>query len=132
MDIKVYLNEDQIPFRFLATLLIQFISMILDRALYLRRSIRRKLAFHLVSIIVIHIWFYLYIRLFGESCQWPPLLFYFIKCIYFLLSAYQIRCGYPTHVSGNFSTNGFTKLHRFTFELYAIEFFLANFLFTLC
>lgn len=118
MDIKVYMNEDQIPFRFLATLLIQFVSMIVDRALYLRRSIRRKLAFHLVSVVVIHIWFFNYLRIFGQAYQWPPLLFYFFKCIYFLLSAYQIRCGYPNHVSGNCCTNGFTKMHRFTFELY--------------
>lgn len=101
--------------------------MIIDRALYLRRSIRRKLVFHLVSIIVIHIWFYNYLRIFGQAYQWPPLLFYFFKCIYLLLSAYQIRCGYPNHVSGNCCTNGFTKMHRFTFELWVCTMFIHIF-----
>ncbi|CAG2060849.1 unnamed protein product [Timema podura] len=31
----------------------------------------------------------------------PPQIWYMFKCMYFLLSAYQIRCGYPTRIIGN-------------------------------
>lgn len=92
--------------------------MIIDRALYLRRSVRRKLLFHLISVTVIHIWLFNYMNSFNEASSWPPLLFYFIKCIYFLFSAYQIRCGYPNRISGNFATSGFTTINCRIFELY--------------
>jgi len=31
----------------------------------------------------------------------PPQMWYMVKCFYLLLSAYQIRRGYPAHVLGN-------------------------------
>lgn len=92
--------------------------MVIDRALYLRRSVKRKLMFHLISVAAIHIWLFNYMNSFNETSSWPPLLFYFIKCIYFLFSAYQIRCGYPNRISGNFATSGFTTIHCRIFELY--------------
>lgn len=43
-------------------------------------------------------------------------LWYFFKCIYFALSAYQIRCGYPTRILGNFLTKKFNHLNLFLFQ----------------
>lgn len=78
--------------------------------------------FHVASVIAVHIWQFHFMRLFynrpTHAATWPPMLFYFIKCIYFLLSAYQIRCGYPKRVSGNFANNGFSIMHWRVFELY--------------
>ena len=36
-------------------------------------------------------------------------LFYFIKCVYFCLSAYQIRSSYPTRFPNNFLTNKYVN-----------------------
>lgn len=120
--VQNYLNEDQIPFRFLLTLLVQFVSLIIDRALYLRRNMKGKILFHIASVIAVHIWQFRFMRLFHErpshTVTWPPMLFYFIKCVYFLLSAYQIRCGYPKRVSGNFASNGFALMNWRVFQLY--------------
>lgn len=41
---------------------------------------------------------------------------YFVKCIYFGLSAYQIRCGYPTRVLGNFLTKSYNYVNLFLFQ----------------
>lgn len=43
-------------------------------------------------------------------------LWYFVKCIYFALSAYQIRCGYPTRILGNFLTKRHNHLNLFLFQ----------------
>lgn len=43
-------------------------------------------------------------------------LWYFVKCIYFALSAYQIRCGYPTRILGNFLTKKYNHLNLFLFQ----------------
>lgn len=101
-------------------LLIQFVLLIVDRALYLRRNMNGKIIFHVISVVAVHCWqfFQLYHESPMHSVNWPPMLFYFIKCIYFLLSSYQIRCGYPKQVSGNFTNNRFTLLHRRVFQLY--------------
>jgi hypothetical protein len=39
-------------------LLIQFILIIIDRALYLRRNVRGKLFFQLLQVIGVHIWLF--------------------------------------------------------------------------
>lgn len=43
-------------------------------------------------------------------------LWYFVKCVYFGLSAYQIRCGYPTRILGNFLTKKYNHLNLFLFQ----------------
>lgn len=43
-------------------------------------------------------------------------LWYFVKCIYFGLSAYQIKCGYPNRILGNFLTKNFNYLNLFLFQ----------------
>lgn len=43
-------------------------------------------------------------------------LWYFVKCVYFGLSAYQIRSGYPTRVLGNFLTKSHNYLNLFLFQ----------------
>lgn len=48
----------QVPVAFLVILLIQFVLIIIDRALYLRRNVRGKLFFQLFQVIVVHIWLF--------------------------------------------------------------------------
>lgn len=45
-------------------------------------------------------------------------LWYFVKCIYFGLSAYQIKCGYPNRILGNFLTKNYNYLNLFLFQGY--------------
>jgi hypothetical protein len=42
--------------------------------------------------------------------------YYFVKCIYFLLSAYQIRCGYPTRILGNVLCKKYNYLNMILFK----------------
>lgn len=76
---------------------------------------------------LIHMWMFFALpaisqKSFAETV--PPKLWYFTKCIYFLLSAYQIRCGYPTRILGNFFTKKYNYLNYFLFKGYMIVPFL--------
>lgn len=48
----------------------------------------------------------------------PPQLYYIVKCFYLLLSAYQIRCGYPTRILGNFLCKGYNYVNMFLFKAF--------------
>lgn len=43
-------------------------------------------------------------------------MYYMVKCFYLLLSAYQIRCGYPTRISGYFLCKGYNYVNMFLFK----------------
>ncbi|CAI9536455.1 unnamed protein product, partial [Staurois parvus] len=103
-DITSSLSEDQVPEAFLVMVLIQFGTMVVDRALYLRKTVMGKVIFQVILVFGIHFWMFFILpgvteRKFSQNTV--AQLWYFVKCIYFGLSAYQIRCGYPTRVLGN-------------------------------
>ncbi|KAM9061226.1 piezo-type mechanosensitive ion channel component 2-like [Sarcophilus harrisii] len=97
-DLSETLSEDQVPEAFLAMILIQYGSMIVDRAIYLRKNMFGKCMFQVVLVIGVHFWLFFILpgvtkRRF--SLNYVAQIWYLVKCIYFGLSAYQIKCGYP-------------------------------------
>uniref|UniRef100_A0A671LFL7 Uncharacterized protein n=1 Tax=Sinocyclocheilus anshuiensis TaxID=1608454 RepID=A0A671LFL7_9TELE len=91
-DIASSLSEDQVPEAFLVMLLIQFSTMIIDRALYLRKSILGKLIFQVILVFGIHLWMFFILpavteRMFNHNSV--AQLWYFFKCIYFTLSKFN-------------------------------------------
>lgn len=47
----------------------------------------------------------------------PPQMWYMVKCFYLLLSAYQIRSGYPTRILGNFLCKSYNYINMFLFKV---------------
>uniref|UniRef100_A0A3P9CR04 Piezo type mechanosensitive ion channel component 1 (Er blood group) n=1 Tax=Maylandia zebra TaxID=106582 RepID=A0A3P9CR04_9CICH len=128
-DIASTLSEDQVPEAFLVMLLIQFSTMIIDRALYLRKAVTGKLIFQVILVFGIHLWMFFILpavteRMFNQN--FVAQLWYFVKCIYFGLSAYQIRCGYPTCILGNFLTKKYNHLNLFLFQGFRLVPFLVE------
>uniref|UniRef100_A0AAQ6A8X3 Piezo-type mechanosensitive ion channel component n=1 Tax=Amphiprion ocellaris TaxID=80972 RepID=A0AAQ6A8X3_AMPOC len=128
-DIASTLSEDQVPEAFLVMLLIQFSTMIIDRALYLRKAVLGKLIFQVTLVFGIHFWMFFILpavteRMFNQN--FVAQLWYFVKCIYFGLSAYQIRCGYPTRILGNFLTKKYNHLNLFLFQGFRLVPFLVE------
>ncbi|KAF3696681.1 Piezo-type mechanosensitive ion channel component 2 Protein FAM38B [Channa argus] len=128
-DITESLSEDQVPEAFLVMLLMQFGTMIVDRALYLKKSLLGKCVFQVVLVFGIHFWMFFILpgvteRRFNRN----PVaqLWYFVKCIYFGLSAYQIKCGYPNRILGNFLTKHFNYLNLFLFQGFRLVPFLTE------
>ncbi|XP_048018925.1 piezo-type mechanosensitive ion channel component 2 isoform X5 [Megalobrama amblycephala] len=128
-DITSSLSEDQVPGPFLVMVLIQFSTMVVDRALYLRKTVTGKVIFQVVLVFGIHFWMFFILpaiteRRFGQNTI--AQLWYFVKCIYFGLSAYQIRCGYPTRILGNFLTKSYNYLNLFLFQGFRLIPFLTE------
>ncbi|NXC61910.1 PIEZ1 protein, partial [Aleadryas rufinucha] len=128
-DITSSLSENQVPQAFLVMVLFQFSTMVIDRALYLRKTVLGKLIFQVILVFGIHIWMFFILpavtqRLF--SLNSVAQLWYFVKCIYFGLSAYQIRCGYPTRILGNFLTKKYNHLNLFLFQGFRLVPFLVE------
>ncbi|XP_018096993.1 piezo-type mechanosensitive ion channel component 1 isoform X2 [Xenopus laevis] len=128
-DIASSLSDDQVPEAFLVMVLIQFSTMVIDRALYLRKTVLGKLIFQVILVIGIHVWMFFILpavteRMFNQNTV--AQLWYFVKCIYFALSAYQIRCGYPTRILGNFLTKKYNHLNLFLFQGFRMVPFLVE------
>ncbi|XP_077542526.1 piezo type mechanosensitive ion channel component isoform X4 [Haemaphysalis longicornis] len=124
-----YFQKNEVPVPFLIMLLAQFALIVIDRALYLRKYILGKLIFQVFIVFVIHIWMFFVLpgisqRSFVEEKNLPPKLWYFIKCIYLILSAYQIRSGYPTRILGNFFCKKYNYINYFLFKGYMLIPFL--------
>ncbi|KAG9475071.1 hypothetical protein GDO78_003496 [Eleutherodactylus coqui] len=128
-DITSSLSDDQVPEAFLVMLLIQFSTMVIDRALYLRKTVLGKLIFQVILVIGIHVWMFFILPAVTErmfSLNTVAQLWYFVKCIYFALSAYQIRCGYPTRILGNFLTKKYNHVNLFLFQGFRLVPFLVE------
>ncbi|XP_076372668.1 piezo-type mechanosensitive ion channel component-like isoform X2 [Tachypleus tridentatus] len=124
-----YFEENKVPIPFLIMLIAQFALIVIDRALYLRKYILGKLFFQIVLVFIVHIWMFFILpavteREFTSPNTLPPKLWYFIKCVYLLLSAYQIRSGYPTRILGNFFCKKYNYVNFFLFKGYMLIPFL--------
>ncbi|XP_054723460.1 LOW QUALITY PROTEIN: piezo-type mechanosensitive ion channel component 2-like [Uloborus diversus] len=124
-----YFEENKVPIPFLIMLIAQFATIVTDRALYLRKYILGKLIFQVISVFVVHMWMFFILpaitsRDFVSTGNLPPKMWYFFKCIYLLLSAHQIRSGYPTRILGNFFCKKYNYANLFLFKGYMIIPFL--------
>lgn len=51
---------------------------------------------------------------------------YFVKCIYLLISAWQIRNGYPTLCAGNLITHAYGLANMIFFKMLAFHIFMTQ------
>ncbi|XP_065226860.1 piezo-type mechanosensitive ion channel component isoform X3 [Planococcus citri] len=118
-----YIEENKIPFAFLAMLILQFALIVIDRWLYLSKYISGKLVFQYLLVVGVHIWMFFILPAVTErqfNANLPPRLWYLIKCCYLLLSAYQIRSGYPTRILGNFLCKNYNLVNMVLFKIFMI------------
>ncbi|KAL4234818.1 hypothetical protein ACF0H5_006459 [Mactra antiquata] len=127
-DVTSYISENRVPVLFLIMLLAQFVLIVIDRALYLRKNVLGKFIFQILLVVVLHIWLFFILPYSTQKPfidNKPVQLWYFIKCVYFALSAYQIRSAYPTKILGNFLTKKYNYVNLFLFKGFlAIPFLL--------
>ncbi|XP_076321438.1 LOW QUALITY PROTEIN: piezo-type mechanosensitive ion channel component 2-like [Tachypleus tridentatus] len=124
-----YVEENKIPIPFLIMLVAQFALIIIDRALYLRKNVLGKLIFQIILVFIIHIWMFFILpavteREFTSPTRLPPKLWYFVKCVYLLISAYQLRSGYPTRILGVVFCKNYNYINYFLFKGYMMIPFL--------
>lgn len=113
------IKDNKVPYSFLVMFLIQFILMIVDRALYLRKNRVGKFLFQLALVLFVHVWVFFvlpYITKLPFVANRPVQIWYLVKCIYFGFSSRQIRCGYPTRILGNFLTKSYSYVNLVLFK----------------
>uniref|UniRef100_A0A673BLE2 Uncharacterized protein n=1 Tax=Sphaeramia orbicularis TaxID=375764 RepID=A0A673BLE2_9TELE len=116
-DITSSLSEDQVPGPFLVMVLIQFGTMVVDRALYLRKSVMGKVIFQVILVFGIHFWMFFILPGVTDmrfSDNTVAQMWYFI------------RCGYPTRVLGNFLTKSYNYVNLFLFQGFRLVPFLTE------
>lgn len=113
------MQTNRVPLPWVLMLIFLLILIIVDRGLYLRKAVTLKLIFQHLLVLLVHVYIFFVLPSFSDKSTDfllsphlnPPLspprsvqentvaqLFYVVKCIYFLLSAWQIRNGYPSQV----------------------------------
>ncbi|XP_031343893.1 piezo-type mechanosensitive ion channel component isoform X3 [Photinus pyralis] len=120
-NVSDYLTENRIPVLFLVMLILQFLVIIVDRAIFLRKHLLAKVAFQFLQIVFLHIWLFILYPLITDrvfNSVLAPQIYYMVKCFYLLLSAYQIRSGYPTRVLGNFICRGYNYFNLFMYKAF--------------
>ncbi|KAK9510545.1 hypothetical protein O3M35_005299 [Rhynocoris fuscipes] len=119
--VSQYFEENKVPIAFLVMLILQFGLIIIDRTLYLRKFILGKIIFQFVLVVGIHIWMFFVLPAVTDrqfNAALPPQMWYMVKCFYLLLSAYQIRCGYPSRIFGNFLCKSYNYINMFLFKVF--------------
>ncbi|TGZ63042.1 hypothetical protein CRM22_007115 [Opisthorchis felineus] len=122
-----FIRSNRVPFPFVCMLLVQFIFIIIDRGLFLRKQVLGKFIFQILHVLLIHGWLFFILPHITKSpftAGFAPQLLYLIKCVYFSLSAYQIRSGYPLRILGNFLTKKYNYINLILFKGYLIVPFL--------
>ncbi|KAK2175434.1 hypothetical protein NP493_733g01001 [Ridgeia piscesae] len=128
-DVTSAIKENRVPSAFLVMLLSLFIFMLVDRVIYLRRLVFGKLILQVMLVIGAHVWMFFILpsvtnRPFSKNVT--AQLWYFFKCLYFGLSAYQIRCRYPARILGNFLTKKYNYTNLFFFKIFQITPFMLE------
>ncbi|XP_074617953.1 piezo-type mechanosensitive ion channel component 1-like isoform X1 [Acropora palmata] len=122
------IEQNVVPKTFLYMLLSQFFLIVIDRFLYLRKFVIAKLVYTALLVILFHIFMFFIVPLVTQRpfiSNVPAIFMYIFKCMYFGLSAYQVRCGYPTRILGNFLTKSYTLTSGILFQGFqAIPFLL--------
>ncbi|XP_025418827.1 piezo-type mechanosensitive ion channel component-like isoform X7 [Sipha flava] len=121
--VSQYFEENKVPVPFLIMLTLQFALITVDRLLYLRKYILGKILFQFVLIIGSHIWMFFILPGVTErqfNAVIPPQVWYMVKCFYLLLSAYQIRSGYPTRILGNVLCKNYNYINMILFKLFML------------
>ncbi|GAM18094.1 hypothetical protein SAMD00019534_012690 [Acytostelium subglobosum LB1] len=122
-DITQFLAQNVIPRQFIAILLIQFSLIILDRIIYLYRSVIAKYILQVILTVIYTVFLLFYFpdliqKPFDFRFAWTLCIFYILKCLYLYYSALQICYGYPILVGSRFLMDGHSAFHNIGFSVY--------------
>eukprot|EP00002_Diphylleia_rotans_P029364 TRINITY_DN5977_c0_g1_i3.p1 TRINITY_DN5977_c0_g1~~TRINITY_DN5977_c0_g1_i3.p1 ORF type:complete len:2290 (+),score=357.80 TRINITY_DN5977_c0_g1_i3:108-6977(+) len=115
------ISSNTISGEFVAVLIMQFVLIIIDRYIYIKRSIRMKFVLFVVHTVAIH-WLLLYSvpmsAQLGYEDNKPLVALYVLELFYIIISGLQVYYGYPYYTRGQFLTRHYGRLAQQTFTLY--------------
>lgn len=123
------IRENHVPQQCFYILLFLFVCILLDRAVYLRKSKLGKIIVQYILVIIMHFavfFVFPYTTRLDFYNNRMVMFIYLSKCFYFLFSAEQIRGKYPTRILQNFLTTGYGYFNLFTFMIYRLLPFIVE------
>uniref|UniRef100_A0A5S6R6C3 Piezo-type mechanosensitive ion channel component n=1 Tax=Trichuris muris TaxID=70415 RepID=A0A5S6R6C3_TRIMR len=120
-DVMADIQSNKVPLPYVVILIILMLLMVIDRAIYLRKSVIAKLCFQYFLVLGTHVWiFFILPAITGRvsTKNVPAMLWYLVKSVYLLISAVQIRNGYPSRSLSNFLTKHYSFLSYCLFTGY--------------
>ncbi|VDM85090.1 unnamed protein product, partial [Strongylus vulgaris] len=117
----VIFQSNRIPLTFVVMLFLMTLLIVVDRGLYLRKWIPGKFAYQLLMIVFLHVWvFFVLPSLTRRAAVENSVarMFYIVKCLYLLVSAWQIRNGYPQLCIGNLLTHAYGLFNMICFKIF--------------
>lgn len=124
------LSANKVPITFVVLLFVISLMIVIDRGLYLRKAIFSKLIYQFIFVITMHIWIFFilpYITKIPANSNKMAQFLYVVKSIYFIVSAWQIRNGYPQLCIGNFLTHSYGLVNMVLFKMLVFTKFLKKF-----
>ncbi|KAM3726353.1 Piezo-type mechanosensitive ion channel component [Dirofilaria immitis] len=115
------ISSNRVPITFVLMLIVISLMIIIDRAFYLRKAVKCKFLYQLIIVVFLHVWIFFVLPQITYKPPWlnkTAQFLYFIKCIYLLISAWQIRNGYPTLCAGNLITHAYGLANMVFFKLF--------------
>ncbi|CAJ0601474.1 unnamed protein product [Cylicocyclus nassatus] len=115
------IQSNRIPLTFVVMLIVMTLLIVIDRGLYLRKWVPGKLAYQFLIVIFLHVWvFFVLPSLTRRSAMENSVarMFYIVKCLYLLVSAWQIRNGYPQLCIGNLLTHAYGLFNMICFKIF--------------
>uniref|UniRef100_A0A914I9J3 Piezo-type mechanosensitive ion channel component n=1 Tax=Globodera rostochiensis TaxID=31243 RepID=A0A914I9J3_GLORO len=122
-DVVSDIQSNRIPIMMVAIILLQSLLIVIDRGLYLRKAVVAKLIYHLITLVLVHVWIFFILPSYTRKevfYNYTAKALYFVKCIYFLISAWQIRNGYPSLCVGNLLTHSYGLINMILFKIFML------------
>ena len=119
-DVLSDLSTNRVPIMFVVMLIVISFMIVVDRGLYLRKAVLAKLIYQLITVVFLHAWIFFALP---EITKVPAIsnkvaqFLYIVKCIYFIVSAWQIRNGYPQLCIGNLLTHSYGLVNMVLFKM---------------
>ncbi|GMR48859.1 hypothetical protein PMAYCL1PPCAC_19054 [Pristionchus mayeri] len=115
------IQSNRVPLAFVIMMITASFMIVIDRGLYLRKAIRCKLIYQFIIVIFMHAWIFFALpsvtRVAAFNNKVAQAL-YIVKSIYLLVSAWQIRNGYPQLCVGNLLMHSYGLANMVFFKVF--------------
>ena len=115
------ISSSSISLKFVCILIVVFAVLVIDRIVYVSKSIQSKLVIQYFTL-VLYLLMVMWVLPIANETTFVSRAglrgFFLIKCVYWLVSAHQIRDGYPVTVTKRFMMDGFTMVHYTLYKIY--------------
>jgi hypothetical protein len=114
-------SQNSVPPLFVAIAMVNFCLIILDRAIYISKSVAAKFILHVVTVIAYNAWVFFVLPVTNRepiSTLTSLQIWYFVKCVYWYFSGLQLKSGYPQIRISSFFMKAYGQMDRYLFMAY--------------